>query len=597
MLIDGATPITIRCSEQKQGEMGYSIDTKNQGPLKGFYTQSYDREFVRSLFRDIKKELIMGKDVKHLKELCMVAKNQLMPDNMDLSAYHGEHVIIETRDHGFLWELLCGDEDFYGLAFKMGRTLVWRSEKMRSGPHKEMKGNRALIIINPTGDLKNAEKESVKLVKQFREQGIGVDCLFREYATLTEVSLALNKGEYSFIHYCGHVVTDESGSALLLHDNQRLNAGAIAKFRLGNPMVFLNGCASSASEYQPMDDAGLMGLVDAFAGAGASCIVGTLVDVKDGVAAKFADVFYKRFLNSETIGAAIAATKREMLRANELNSLAYTLFGSPSIMYMPDALAQVMNASELMRIIDVHALAPQLIKALNLAVLEGKKQEGLMEIGVSKLLTCLCGEGAFKAAVLKAGYDPESIKEEPVQEVREPLHFSNDIVRMLMDISAMPASEQVEAFLNRLLEKAQASSLIEKRKDFISREDVDEHSWNAFLLSRLLIPDQVISTYSYSLCLSMLQSHFASIVGECGGEIKKLPKEAQEALTAFDVDTLHDANFSKNMLKSLRVCIGRAKADEQEIIKELLSNKEYSMNAVFESLRVDMALLKAYYKA
>src|SRR5207244_6762948 len=88
---------------------------------------------------------------------------------------------------------------------------------------------------------------------------------------------------FDLIHFCGHVLADRrGGSALLLAEETPLAAEVIERNLSGQPLVFLNGCASArGTEHEATVawEERFAGVAYGFLFGRAVAAVGTLCDV------------------------------------------------------------------------------------------------------------------------------------------------------------------------------------------------------------------------------------------------------------------------------------------------------------------------------
>src|SRR5262249_41677323 len=129
----------------------------------------------------------------------------------------------------------------------------------------------------------------------------------------------------------------ETGPALLLADGRPLTTAVIEANVAGRPLVFLNACASARDSDAPSSsgswEATVSSVANAFLFGGAVAVVGTLAAVTDRHAARLAEAFYRRVLESAPIGEALRAARFECRHAPESSGsptwLSFVLYGNP----------------------------------------------------------------------------------------------------------------------------------------------------------------------------------------------------------------------------------------------------------------------------
>ncbi len=592
MFYEGKVSARLRC-HAAPGRMEYTIETDAVGPMQKVMAQTCDQAFVQSISQSMRAALAMKEDAEQLMELSRLLSGAVLPAGFEAPLAPDQHIILETREQFVPWELLSGAHGLLSARYLIGRTLpcaggAHTRETAKGQPH------RALLIVNPTGDLPMAETESVRLLRLFAKEGIQVDCLCGEYATLADVSLLLNKGCYQFIHYCGHVQKDERGLSMVLARGELLRAETIATFTPGNAVVFLNGCASGTTQAEDAaPEGGSLGLVDPFSLAGALCIIGATVDIRDDVAAAFADQFYPLLLGGVPVGRALRQARDQVVREpGKMGAMAYTLFGNPNTIYLPDLLYEALNAARIMDKLDLSRLDGD-VRAL---LLEALRLAEASQAGLAHLALASRTLNATRKTAETEGYDMETLEVKP-KAASAPI-FDADAAMLLVAALAPdgPAEDAALAVVSCALAMLHEQGLLQKRISAVRRQDVDAVSWGAFCLSCVLFSDQVISTYSYSLCLAMIRkSRFSMMISECGGDLPNVPPNVLESIDELVIDALPRELFSPNMFETIARCVKKGEAGEQAVVRELLANSGYSMHKVLASLNVNMDVLRRMY--
>jgi CHAT domain-containing protein len=245
-------------------------------------------------------------------------------------------LLISTSLYGLPWELLHDEQEFWGLRYALGKRLVL-DRPMLSGPPARLRPRPRVLVIgsDPRGDLPFVRHE-VEEICETLEGSADLVCVVDRLATFETVSAYLGEG-FDLIHYCGHVVTSpETGPALLLADRRPLTTAVIEANVAGRPLVFLNACASARDSDAPSSgawEATVSSVANAFLFGGAVAVVGTLADVSDRHAARLAEAFYRRVLESTPIGEALRAARLECRQAPESAGsptwLSFVLYGNP----------------------------------------------------------------------------------------------------------------------------------------------------------------------------------------------------------------------------------------------------------------------------
>lgn len=144
--------------------------------------------------------------------------------------------------------------------------------------------------------------------------------------TLTEA------GGFSLLHFAAHNVSPQTvmdGFYIPFgpyrFDMNLLSGTQGASYATNNTLVFMNACTSAGAAPMATE---MAGWADRFLKRGAAAFVGSLWEVRDESAAKFAETFYGELTAGKTIGQAMK-TGRETINSDDPTRLAYTLFGNP----------------------------------------------------------------------------------------------------------------------------------------------------------------------------------------------------------------------------------------------------------------------------
>jgi CHAT domain-containing protein len=134
------------------------------------------------------------------------------------------------------------------------------------------------------------------------------------------LALILNQ-EFDVVHFAGHGIFDEKApdkSGWVFGEDRVLSAREIFRARRVPRLVFANACFSAVvrpGEAFARDDTNrqLAGLAEAFFERGIHNYIGAGWPVDDEPAVRFAEIFYKRALDGETLGEALSAARLAIL--------------------------------------------------------------------------------------------------------------------------------------------------------------------------------------------------------------------------------------------------------------------------------------------
>ena len=212
---------------------------------------------------------------------------------------------------------------------------------------------RALIISNPTGDLKGTIAETDRIEHRLREAfgnpnavpRIELQLIRGKDATTQRVLDEISSGRYDFIHYAGHGNFDPdrpdksglklSNGFLRANDLQKSLAG-ISKSRkktdAGNDephpplLVILNACLSGR-----MNSVNQISLAQVILQTGVGGFLGNRWNVGDKAAQDFAVSIYSDLVSGITLGEAICRARQQLFDQQSPDWCNYSFYGSPEI--------------------------------------------------------------------------------------------------------------------------------------------------------------------------------------------------------------------------------------------------------------------------
>jgi predicted ATPase len=241
-------------------------------------------------------------------------------------------LFLTTNDSHLPWELLHDDQEFLALRYAVGRQLL-TGEGVRASPGEPRERLSCLLIGNPTGDLPAADAEIEALIDVLdaAPRRVRAELLCRDQASKVQVLEALAGGQYDVVHYAGHA----RPGALRLADGW-LDTDEVRASLRGQPLIFLNACASAQEESLPDDALPFAGqqarnLASAFLLGGAGAFVGTLWPIFDDAAQALAADFYRAVVRGRPIGEALRAARMRCRQAapGELVWASLVLYGDP----------------------------------------------------------------------------------------------------------------------------------------------------------------------------------------------------------------------------------------------------------------------------
>lgn len=249
-------------------------------------------------------------------------------------------ITISTNDLDLPLELLHlgGERSFLSLDRPISRMPLGTSadRSYRRPRRSSSQPNLRFLLIGANGrnDLPSVPDEIAR-IKQELNKAFG-DTVEVDVPPATKRSLydAIRSGNYHVIHYAGHGEYDpvEPAKSSLVLDDGVLRAGMIENTLRGNPVVFLNGCKTTAAVRSERNSiAPAEGLSAAFIYGGALGCIGNTWPVHDTIAGEFAVNFYKHLVAGDTLGKAMLRARGEIFKRypTRLTWAGFTLFGNP----------------------------------------------------------------------------------------------------------------------------------------------------------------------------------------------------------------------------------------------------------------------------
>jgi len=250
---------------------------------------------------------------------------------------------ISTNDLDLPLELLCTGETrtFLSLERPIARmplgTSTDRGYRVRRPSSPRPKIRFLLIGANKRNDLPEVPREIATIQSALREA-------FRDEIARDEIQIdapdathdaffsAITSASYHVIHFAGHgeYNPEEPARSLLMLDDQPIPAGMIENTLRGNPIVFLNGCKTTATT-RSGTLAPAEGLSASFIYGGALGCIGNTWPVHDRIAADFAASFYKHLIAGHTLGRSMLYARKDTHRKHptRLTWAGFVLFGNP----------------------------------------------------------------------------------------------------------------------------------------------------------------------------------------------------------------------------------------------------------------------------
>lgn len=247
-------------------------------------------------------------------------------------------VLLTTDTMDVPFELLHDGKNFLCL-----RRAFSRQIETLAAPRKFAVGKpgvyRALVIGNPTGDLRQTAHEARAVADLLAGFKIRVDCLIGPAeANLNKVVELLIQNAYHFIHFAGHGAFNKRHpvlSGLQFAQDKKLSADELKRYLKAPAFVFFNACwaAAAGKETTRLNAQGkfIQNLAIAALEGGACGCLGPMWQIEDRAAKDFALEFYDRFLRGSSIGDAVLRARMRVRRRKTDCWASWALFGDPFI--------------------------------------------------------------------------------------------------------------------------------------------------------------------------------------------------------------------------------------------------------------------------
>jgi hypothetical protein len=195
---------------------------------------------------------------------------------------------------------------------------------------------RLLLIVNPTGDLRNTAAEAA-IVRERAAATHVIDELVGRQATRNAILDALANPDLDVVHYCGHAFYrgPESHQSGLLCADGNLTAEDLAGQPVAPRLAVFNACnigrVRDVDPLAPPPQVATAELTRAFAAyflrAGIEAYVGTLWPVMDNAAANFTAAMYEALAAGKTVDESVLAGRNALHAAKQADWANYVLYG------------------------------------------------------------------------------------------------------------------------------------------------------------------------------------------------------------------------------------------------------------------------------
>ena len=206
-----------------------------------------------------------------------------------------------------------------------------------------------LMVVDPSGNLPGAATEGKTLRHLFWKLRPRLHLTLREghEATKQQLLQDFQSGRYDIVHYAGHAAFDPIDLArrgLLCADDKFLTGDDLRGLTSLPTLLFLNVCQSGRTRGaapRPIDVPrenplrNSVSVAEAFLNGGLKLFLGTYWPVDDPSAMKFSETFYSKVIESQPIGEAVLAARRDVQQLGRADWADYMLYGDPQFALKP----------------------------------------------------------------------------------------------------------------------------------------------------------------------------------------------------------------------------------------------------------------------
>jgi len=244
-------------------------------------------------------------------------------------------VAVATNEKWIPWELIHDGDDFWGNKFTLARVPKIPGRGAFSASDGTVQRDPGITRLRKVVNVIGGRLGSADLITRVRAlfvalaAGVSIEIAAVERATVAEVFRSVAGAD--LVHFTCHGYADPRPMLQLADDQSLTHSLTPVNLRglpnLAGSVVFANACTSAAV-------GSFLGELRSFGWEfykkGAAAYIGTLSLVPAEYAVAFAERFYERLLNGETVGQALHHAKAGAERESPF-WLLYTLYGDPYV--------------------------------------------------------------------------------------------------------------------------------------------------------------------------------------------------------------------------------------------------------------------------
>ncbi|WP_404870017.1 CHAT domain-containing protein [Kitasatospora griseola] len=215
------------------------------------------------------------------------------------------------------WEALGKDAHRLGLRFTLCRTpSLLRAVGQVSGDRRVTQGSgRALIVADPTGDLRGARKEGELVREVLTTRGLETTA---PASCTREAFLAALPG-HPLVHFAGHTnyLRSDPASSHFLFSDGPLTVAELAQVDVHPGALIVLGSCESAQSGTESGGNGTFGIGTMLLLKGAATVIGTNWPAQDTATLRATQLLYTHLAAGAGAGRALTATRQELYQQGE----------------------------------------------------------------------------------------------------------------------------------------------------------------------------------------------------------------------------------------------------------------------------------------
>ena len=236
------------------------------------------------------------------------------------------------------WELTMIQGQFMCLRFNLGRQIVVQDFTTQFKKRDHHGPTRVLIICNPTGDLREAQRETEGLFNFIIDSRPDWLVSYLGGPRVERLDLLTRLNETDIVYFLGHAEYDEdepSKSGWPLNQG-KITCGDLNKLKHPPRLVFANGCETGreASWNTPgKGHAAAHGFATGFLLAGVDAYIGSVWPIQPAAGARYARSVFSHLFQNYTLGQAVRLGRQHLREKHPEDNLAwasYLLYGDPA---------------------------------------------------------------------------------------------------------------------------------------------------------------------------------------------------------------------------------------------------------------------------